>query len=190
MPRIIIFFLKSIILVLLLINNLYAEELTIIPLKKPVLDKIIEQQKLTQGIIKPKSKPIKKIKEQILSKETIKPTPKPTKQTKKIQKKLVKKNKKETAFLIPKSKPLVVRKKIIKTQKTSKYYRKKDFNFAKKSINAFEKGQWTKAISLSKNARDKSIYNFIQWKHLLTSGIKLVFMIIKRLYKKIKITQE
>jgi len=157
MPRIIIFFLKSIILVLLLINNLYAEELTIIPLKKPVLDKIIEQQKLTQGIIKPKSKPIKKIKEQILSKETIKPTPKPTKQTKEIQKKLVKKKAKkidklsttvvkksenETAFLIPKSKPLVVKKKIIKTQNTSKYYRKKDFNLAKKSISAFEKGQY------------------------------------------------
>ena len=58
------FFLKSITLILLFITNLYGDELTIVPIKKPILDKITEQEKLTQGIIIPKSKPIKNTKEQ------------------------------------------------------------------------------------------------------------------------------
>ena len=41
---------------------------------------------------------------------------------------------------------------------------------ANRSIQAFEKGQWTNALSLAKKANDKSIYNFIQWRHLLTKG--------------------
>ena len=47
----------------------FAAETVIIPLKKPILDKITKQKKLTQGIIKPKSKPIKEVKEQKLSNE-------------------------------------------------------------------------------------------------------------------------
>ena len=35
-----------------------------------------------------------------------------------------------------------------------------------------EKSRWTKALSAAKKAKDKSIYNFIQWKHLLTRGNK------------------
>ena len=38
-----------------------------------------------------------------------------------------------------------------------------------------EKRQWSSAISLSKKAKDKSIYNFIQWRHLLTSGNQASF---------------
>ena len=72
-------------LILLFIGNLYAEELTIIPLKKPVLDEITERQKIEQGIIRPKSKPIQKIEEKKISKNSIKPKPKPNKKEKKIK---------------------------------------------------------------------------------------------------------
>ena len=49
MLRNIYFFLKLLTLYLLFIANLYAEELTIIPQKKPVLDKITEQKKNNTG---------------------------------------------------------------------------------------------------------------------------------------------
>ena len=73
MLRNIYFFLKSLTLILLFISNLCAEELTIIPLKKPVLDKIIEQQKIIQGVIRPKPKPTQKINNEQVSEDIIKP---------------------------------------------------------------------------------------------------------------------
>ena len=39
-----------------------------------------------------------------------------------------------------------------------------------------EKSQWSSAVSLSKKAKDKSIYNFIQWRYLLTSGNQASFL--------------
>ena len=38
-----------------------------------------------------------------------------------------------------------------------------------------EKSQWTTALKNSKKAKDKSIYNFIQWRHLLTTGNQATF---------------
>ena len=35
-----------------------------------------------------------------------------------------------------------------------------------------KKAKWANALKISKKARDKSIYNFIQWRHLLTKGNK------------------
>ena len=77
MLRTIFIFLKSLTLFLLFITNLYAEELTIIPIKKPVLDKITKQQKIEQGIIRPKSKPNLKIKDIKISNDIIIPETKP-----------------------------------------------------------------------------------------------------------------
>ena len=85
MTRSILFFFELVLLILILISNLYAEELTIIPIKKPILDKITIEQKITQGIIKPKSKPILESKSIKLSDETIKPESKPTEKTKIIE---------------------------------------------------------------------------------------------------------
>ena len=186
MHKIIFLFLKSLTLVLLFITNLYAEELTIIPIKKPVLDKVTEQQKITQGIIRPKIKPTKKKENQKLTKDSVKPKPKPIKKIDKIktevvkeieviQDKVVKEEKVVTVFLTPKSKPLVV-KKVPTTKKTrSKYYSQRDFDIARKSIQAIEKLQWSSALSLSKKAKDKTIHNFIQWRHLLTTGNQASF---------------
>ena len=158
MLRKISFLIKTLIIILLLTSNILATELTIIPLKKPILDKITKAEKITKGIIKPKSKP---------KKDEFKENKKKIKIVKEVEKKI--------NFLLPKSKPLIVKKEREKIQKQSKYFKKKDFNIAKKSIQAFEKGKWSSALKLSKKAKDKSIYNFIQWKHLLTTGNQASF---------------
>ncbi|MDA8987953.1 lytic transglycosylase domain-containing protein [Candidatus Pelagibacter ubique] len=155
MPRKIIFFIRSLLLSLVIIGNVFAAEISIIPVKKPILNEEVKREKISQGILKPKPKPSQK-KEEI---EII----------------TVKKNKKEINFLIPKSKPLIVKNEKSVVQKSSKYYSQKDYDIAKKSIQSMEKGQWTTALKNSKNAKDKSIYNFIQWRHLLTTGNQATF---------------
>ena len=155
MPRKIIFFIKSLLLSLVIIGNIFAAEISIIPLKKPILDEEVKRQKISQGILKPKPKPSQK-------KEEVKII-------------TVKKNQKKINFLIPKSKPLIVKSEKSVVQKSSKYYSQKDYDIAKKSIQAMEKSQWTTALKNSKKAKDKSIYNFIQWRHLLTTGNQATF---------------
>ena len=130
--------------------NLYAAELSIIPLKKPILDKKIKDQKISQGIIKPKSKPLNELV--------------------KVKKKIIEKKLKKVAFLIPKSKPLVAKKSSTIKKTKSKHYSQRDFEIAKKSIKALRKGEWKSALSTARKAKDKSIYNFIQWRYFLTSG--------------------
>jgi len=175
MLRNISFYIKLLLLILLYTNNSNAIELSIIPLKKPILDKITKQSKLVQGIIRPKPKPIKKIENQKLSNQITKPKPKPLKQKKEIIVKIIEKKVKKNIFLTPKSKPLKVKRTSTSKITNSKFYSQKDFDIAKKSIQAIEKRKWTKAITLSKKAKDKSIYNFIQWRHLLTTGNQASF---------------
>jgi len=169
------FFLNIIIVFLLSCAYLEATELKIIPLKKPILSKEVIKKKITQNIIKPKKKPKK---QKVTKVEELKPQKKPkkktVKQTKKVKKKVVE-EKTKSGIILPKEKPFIVEKKISKAKRKSKYYRKKDFTLAKKAITAMEKKKWTKALSISKKARDKSIYKFIQWKHLLTKGNQASF---------------
>jgi soluble lytic murein transglycosylase len=155
MLRNIFFFTKLLFIFFIFLGNLYALELSIIPIKKPILDKKIENQNLSQEILKPKPKPVIKIEEE--------------------KTKITKKKNKKINFLIPKSKPLVVKKSSISVKTTSKHYSQRDFDLAKRSIKAMEKRQWASALSISKKARDKSIHNFIQWRHLLTSGNQASF---------------
>ena len=42
----------------------------------------------------------------------------------------------------------------------------------KKAISEMKKANWITALKTAKRAKDKSIYNFIQWRHLLTKGNK------------------
>ena len=65
--------------------------------------------------------------------------------------------KKKVLFLVPKSKPLIVKKEIEKSKKKSKYFRQKDYILAKKAIQEIEKKIWSKALAISKKAKDKSI---------------------------------
>ena len=43
-----------------------------------------------------------------------------------------------------------------------------------------EKRNWNGAISIAKKAKDKSIYNFIVWRHLLTKGNQASFFEYKK----------
>ena len=149
-----LFFIKLFLLLLSIISNSYAAEVTILPLKKPILDEKTKNEKISQSIIKPKSKPTKIQ----LNKDKV---------AKVVDKKI--------NYSIPKSKPLIVKEIKPSVKNTSKYYSQKDFAIAKKSIQAMEKSQWSSALSISKKARDKSIYNFVQWRHLLTSGNQATF---------------
>ena len=158
MSRKISFIIKILIIYLISTSSNLALEKTIIPVKKPVLDKIQTANKIIKSILKPKPKPTNK---------------KFKKNAEKI--KVVNKEKSKIKILLPQNKPIIVKKITIKTKKKSKYFKPKDFDLAKRSIQAFEKGQWTNALSLSKKAKDKSIFNFIQWRHLLTKGNQASF---------------
>jgi len=140
-------------------NNLYSGEVVIYPKKKPVLSPEIKEKKVSINIIKPLKKPILK------------------KVEKKVKEKKIKKKEKEIKYgiILPKNKPQIIQKSVKKVAKKSKYYSKKKFNLARKSIEAFEKGKWSNAIKLAKKSKDKSIYNFVQWRHLITKGNKASF---------------
>ncbi len=124
----------------------------IIPLKKPIQTKEETKKKLLIDVLKPLPKPIEKVKEEIIKKE------------------IVVKKEKKTGLILPKKKPLIAGSKKTIDIKISKFYSKKDFSLAKKAISEMKKGKWSNALKLSKKAKDKSIYNFVQWRHLLRKG--------------------
>ena len=126
----------------------------IIPLKKPQQSEEETQIKLLTDDIKPLPKPIIK------------------KRPDEIEKKVVEKKQINSGLILPKKKPLIAGSQKHKNIKISKYYNKKDFSLANKAISEMKKAQWPNALKTAKKAKDKSIYNFIQWRHLLTKGNK------------------
>ena len=78
-------------------------------------------------------------------------------------------------YFLPKKKPIIAGKKSLETVKKSKFYSKKDFTIARKAFSEMKKAKWADALKTAKRARDKSIYNFIQWRHLLTKGNRASF---------------
>ena len=146
-----IFFISFSFVIILNQGYLIAAENNLIPLKKPLLTEQELKKKVQVNLLKPLKKPNKVVKEddikEISQKKTIKPK-----------------------LLLPKKKPLIagVDNKI--KIKKSKYFSKKDFSIAKKSLSEMKKRKWSSALQTAKKAKDKSIYTFIQWRHLLTSG--------------------
>ena len=130
--------------------NVFSIE--IIPIKKPLQTKEETQKKLLIDIIKPLPKPIQEVEKKI------------------VEEKIIVKKDEKTGLILPKKKPLITGSNKIKEIKISKYYSKKDFALAKKAISEMKKARWTDALKTSKKAKDKSIYNFIQWRHLLRKG--------------------
>ena len=150
------FLLLTSILFLTVTKQVFSDEKNIIPKKKPILVPEIKEKKVSKNILLPLKKPVKKDK----------------KETKKVE--VVKEIKTTTklGIIVPKNKPKIVSKKIKTAEVKSKHFSKKKFRLAQKSIEAFEKGRWTEALSLAKKSKDKNIYNFVQWRHLLTRGNK------------------
>ena len=134
-----------------LVNKVSSE---IIPLKKPLQSKEETQKKLSIDFLKPLPKPVKKTE--------IKP----------VEKKIIVKKEKKNVLILPKKKPLIAGSKKKTNIKISKFYNKKDFSLAKKAISEMKQAKWPSALKTAKKAKDKSIYNFIQWRHLLTTGNK------------------
>ncbi len=130
----------------------------IIPIKKPVQSIKEKEKKLLVDVLRPLQKPSTK---EVIKKEQKQPD------SKKITKK-----KNNVGIILPKKKPLIAGVKKDDPVKKSKYYSKKDFALAKKALSEMKQAKWTSALKTSKRARDKSIYNFIQWRHLLTKGNK------------------
>ena len=139
--------------IILSFNNLSAETKSLIPLKKPILSSEEFNKKISKNILKPLKKP-NKIKKILIKKNKISQAVKETK----------------LSFKIPKKKPTITGSNTSRNVKISKYYSKKDFGLAKTAISAMQKSKWSTSLKIAKKAKDKSIYNFIQWKHLLTSG--------------------
>ena len=124
-------------------------------------------------VIIPPKKPdlnIQKKKDSSLKSEIL-PLKKPKEDNGVVKTNNIEKRKIDLGIILPKNKPLILvkgkkvvdKKKIIK----SKFYSKKDFEIAKKSINLIEKRKWETALKLSLKAKDKSIHNFIVWRYLL-----------------------
>jgi len=143
---------------LIIKNNVLSNEISSIPLKKPLLTIEELNKKISKNILKPLKKP-KKIK------------------SSKVKEKKITQVEKETklSFKIPKKKPTVSGINTTRSVKISKYYSKKDFSIAKKAISEMKKSNWSSSIQTAKKAKDKSIYNFIQWRHLLTTGNQASF---------------
>ena len=149
---------KKFLFFIVLIISIGASNFTlsdIIPLKKPIQSKEETQKKLLIDVLKPLPKPIIKS------------------QTKKIEEKKVVKKEVKSGFILPKKKPLIAG--VSESKKTtqvkiSKYYNKKDFSLASKAITEMKKSKWPSALKIAKKAKDKSIYNFVQWRHLLKKG--------------------
>ena len=139
-------------------NLAHLSTAEIIPLKKPIQTKEEEKKKLLVDVLKPLPKPVEK--KEIKKKE------------KQVEKKVVLKKEIAQGIILPKKKPLIAGSKKSDTLKKSKYYNKKDFAIAKKAISEMKQAKWPTALRTAKKAKDKSIYNFIQWRHLLTKGNK------------------
>ena len=102
------FLIKILIFFFISTSNIFSVELTIIPLKKPILDKTSSDERVVKDILKPKSKPKEAGSDEIQEKL-----------------KIVEKKEKEKKFLQPKNKPLIVKKELIKKQEKLKIVKKK-----------------------------------------------------------------
>ena len=161
----------TIIIFFLSIIQLSFSSESIIPVKKPLLKNNEKNKTLFNNIILPLKKPSEE-------NEIIED---------KVDLKVVKNRiNKVNGIIIPKNKPLIVKKDRVATKKISIYYSDRDINYAKQAISFMEKGNWRDAKKVAKKARAKSIYDFIQWRHLLTTGNKVSFSEYKQFIQKVK----
>ena len=140
----------------------------LLPKKKPLINEENKLKKTSLNFIIPKQKPRSIEKTKTISEE------------KKIKIKVTKID----GVIIPKNKPLIVKKERLRKVKKSKYYSDRDLNYAKQAIAFMEKSNWKDAKKIARKARAKSIYEFIQWRHLTTSGNNATFTEYKQFIEK------
>ena len=125
----------------------------ILPLPKPSLDKETKEIVAKKKLIYPKKKPEEKKEETLIES---------TEKEEEILEDI-----KEEVFIYPKKKPILVKKKIDKAVSKSQILSKKDFKIAKKAFEHIDKKKWQTALKISKKARDKSLYNLINYLYLI-----------------------
>ena len=158
--------LTTIILFFLSFQSAFSNE-TILPIKKPDLNEKNTTKKIAEII----------------------PLPKPSEKEDEIQKEIkittTEIFKKIDGVIIPKNKPLIVKEKLRKIKK-QKFYSDRDLKYAKQAISFMEKSNWKDAKKAASKARAKSIYDFIQWRHLLTTGNRATFTEYKQFIERVK----
>ena len=158
--------LTTIILFFLSFQSAFSNE-TILPIKKPDLNEKNTTKKIADII----------------------PLPKPSEKEDEIQKEIkittTEIFKKIDGVIIPKNKPLIVKEKLRKIKK-QKFYSDRDLRYAKQAISFMEKSNWKDAKKAASKARAKSIYDFIQWRHLLTTGNRATFTEYKQFIERVK----
>ncbi len=158
--------LTTIILFFLSFQSAFSNE-TILPIKKPDLNEKNTTKKIAEII----------------------PLPKPSENEDEIQKEIkittTEIFKKIDGVIIPKNKPLIVKEKLRKIKK-QKFYSDRDLKYAKQAISFMEKSNWKDAKKAANKARAKSIYDFIQWRHLLTTGNRATFTEYKQFIERVK----
>ena len=120
MSKKISFLIKFSLVFLLSLSFSHADNLLIIPKKKPQLSNEVIEEKISKNIIKPKSKPRSKT-VLTIKKENLKPPKKPEKDIKILKNKVEKK----LGLILPKSKPLIVKKELKKSNKSQNIIDKK-----------------------------------------------------------------
>ena len=132
----------------------------LIPPKKPLLSKEVKEKKISSNAIIPKKKPVFKVKEV------------------EVPNKIVKKKEVVDGVLLPKAKPLVVKKQDNKLKKI-KDFTNKELKLALEAIKLVERRKWSEAEKIARKSKNKIIYDFIKWRHLLTAGNQASFAIYK-----------
>jgi len=120
----------------------------ILPLPKPTVDKDIKLNTEKKKLIYPQKKPsLKKDEEKLDEAEELNQTT-------------------ENIFIYPEKKPVIFKPKVNKAVTKSSILSKKDFKLAKQAFDAIEKKKWLTAIKISKKAKDKTLYNLINYLYL------------------------
>jgi len=124
----------------------------ILPISKPTVDEDVKKRTSKKKQIYPQKKP-QKVGE--LKIETSKEATEEIVETK------------EEVVIYPEKKPLVFKKKIDKAVAKSEILSKKDFKIAKRAFEAIDKKKWQTALKISQKAKDKTLYNLINWLYLI-----------------------
>tara|TARA_B100000686_G_scaffold250877_1_gene261136 strand:+ start:49 stop:2280 length:2232 start_codon:yes stop_codon:yes gene_type:complete len=125
----------------------------ILPLPKPTPDKIVKEKAAKKKYIYPQKKPT--VKDNVQESQTG--------EDKVVA---VVEETTEEIIIYPQKKPLIIQKKVDKAVNKSLILSKKDFQIAKQVFEAVDKKKWQTALKLSNKARNKILYDIVNYLYL------------------------
>ena len=145
--------LKVILLAFIIItaSTSYAAD-RILPQAKPKVDEETKIKTAKKKEIYPKKKP---------------EIEKKTNQVENGQEIITNEEKKEESFIYPEKKPIIVKKKVDKIAVKSQILSKRDFAIANSVFKSIDEKKWKTALKLSKKARDKTLYDLVNYLYLI-----------------------